>query len=605
MFASDSQASIRVLGKVIEVNGTILSLEVPPANLNGTILVPVRPIFNALGLNLEWDSINKTITGMKKNKEIKLQVDNTQAMVDGKPVILDIPPKIINGNTMVPLRFLGESSGANVEYTYYPHPNSTRTITDDEKTLRSTYNDALYTYNVEKENFEQVMKEYNTTVNNSSTNNPQEDIPNYYIIGDVISRDPFIVFGVTGSQNAPLNDPGFITTASNILITNPDSSKIMYNKYVQGIHYYKYTTTTVSRAGFTVPLYVFGDVPDSIKQERGIAEVEKQEKLDNALSIADEAEKRYSSANESLYSARTNLERYMTENYESKIKENPKSIELYVDYQSAVWEIGRILSLPIRSQIDDLFKRTIEVAKSTNSRQDLITAGTNLLNLVDTYNTQSMDWRVEYYKNVAEIDPYILLNHIESDNQKYYAAVALLKLQLKDKAAHLAKEIMNGNDKDLANKASSLLTEIDGPVELVSSIWELTEIESGYRAFRGELDLTLTFNKPITFPEEIDIWRLNKDRSKEIDVVSKIMNQTDQIARLNNIWTEAQVSTADDTKFSSFNEVYSSGVKSDSWKIKFNLDLDYLLRETDRIGVNIMDETNGIKIFVAEPTYKK
>ncbi|CAN7765110.1 hypothetical protein LJR153_007223 [Paenibacillus sp. LjRoot153] len=379
----------------------------------------------------------------------------------------------------------------------------------------------------------------------------------------------------------------------------------MYNKYVQGVHYYKYTTTTVSRAGFTVPLYVFGDVPDSIKKERGIAEVEKQKKLDNALSIANAAEKRFSSANESLYSARTSLERYMTENYESKISENSKSIELYVDYQSVVWEIGRLLSLSIRSQIDDLFKRTIEVAKSTNSRQDLITAGINLLNLVDTYNTQSMDWRVEYYKNIAEIDPYILLNHIESDNQKYYTAVALLKLQLKDKAAHLANEIMNGNDKDLANKARSLLTEIVGPFELVSSTWELIEIESGYRTFHGELDLTLTFNKPITFPEEIDIWRLNKDRSKEIDVVSKIMNQTDQIARLDNIWTEAQISTADDTKFSSFNEVYSSGVKSDSWKIKFNLDLDYLLRETDRIGVNIMDKKNEINIFVAEPTYQK
>ncbi|CAN7765084.1 copper amine oxidase N-terminal domain-containing protein [Paenibacillus sp. LjRoot153] len=127
---------------------------------------------------------SKTIIGTKKNKEIKLQVDNTQAMVDGKQVILDIPPKIINGNTMVPLRFLGESSGAKVEYTYYPHPYSTRTITDDEKTLRSAYNDALYTYNVEKENFEQVRKEYNATVNNSSTNNPQDDIPNYYIVGD-------------------------------------------------------------------------------------------------------------------------------------------------------------------------------------------------------------------------------------------------------------------------------------------------------------------------------------------------------------------------------------------------------------------------------------
>lgn len=41
-----------------------------------------------------------------------MKVWSTEAVIDGKKVTLDAPAQIINGKTMVPLRFIGQSLGA-------------------------------------------------------------------------------------------------------------------------------------------------------------------------------------------------------------------------------------------------------------------------------------------------------------------------------------------------------------------------------------------------------------------------------------------------------------------------------------------------------------
>jgi len=45
-----------------------------------------------------------------------MTVGNNNALVDGNPVTLDVPPTIVDGRTVVPLRFVGESLNANVSY---------------------------------------------------------------------------------------------------------------------------------------------------------------------------------------------------------------------------------------------------------------------------------------------------------------------------------------------------------------------------------------------------------------------------------------------------------------------------------------------------------
>jgi len=47
---------------------------------------------------------------------LELWVDKQQAVVNGKQVTLDVPPTVVKGRTLVPLRFIGEALGAKVDY---------------------------------------------------------------------------------------------------------------------------------------------------------------------------------------------------------------------------------------------------------------------------------------------------------------------------------------------------------------------------------------------------------------------------------------------------------------------------------------------------------
>jgi len=99
-------------------------LDVSTASDSGTTLVPLRAIFQALGATVDWDSSTQTVTASKTQTTVKIQIGSNTAYKNGQPVMLQVPGRIISGNTMVPLRFVSESLGANVNWD-----GATQTIT--------------------------------------------------------------------------------------------------------------------------------------------------------------------------------------------------------------------------------------------------------------------------------------------------------------------------------------------------------------------------------------------------------------------------------------------------------------------------------------------
>lgn len=83
---------------------------------NGTTLVPLRTIFQALGANVDWDGDTQTVTATKGHITVRLQIGSKTAYCNGQPVSLQVPGKVVNGSTMVPLRFVSEALGANVNW---------------------------------------------------------------------------------------------------------------------------------------------------------------------------------------------------------------------------------------------------------------------------------------------------------------------------------------------------------------------------------------------------------------------------------------------------------------------------------------------------------
>ena len=87
-----------------------------PRYVNGRVLVPLRGVFEQMGAFVQWHPETRTVTANKANKDVKLQIGSPTAYVDGQAMTLDVPPQIMAGSTMVPLRFLSESLGADVQW---------------------------------------------------------------------------------------------------------------------------------------------------------------------------------------------------------------------------------------------------------------------------------------------------------------------------------------------------------------------------------------------------------------------------------------------------------------------------------------------------------
>lgn len=93
----------------VKLDGRILSFDTSPQIVQGRVLVPLRGIFEALGVHLQWQGETKTIIGTKGNTTIVLRVGMREALVNTDKIVLDVPAQVIRGRTLVPLRFIAES----------------------------------------------------------------------------------------------------------------------------------------------------------------------------------------------------------------------------------------------------------------------------------------------------------------------------------------------------------------------------------------------------------------------------------------------------------------------------------------------------------------
>ncbi len=111
------------------VNGSERTLDSPPIIKNGRTLLPIRAIIESLGGSIDWDNDQRKVTITLKNTTIELWIGKNIAKVNGVNTPIDtsnskVVPEIINGRTMLPLRFVAENIGAEVNWD-----GATKTVT--------------------------------------------------------------------------------------------------------------------------------------------------------------------------------------------------------------------------------------------------------------------------------------------------------------------------------------------------------------------------------------------------------------------------------------------------------------------------------------------
>ena len=72
-------------------------------------LVPMRAIFEELGAKVDWDGEKRRVTATKEENTIVLDIDSKTMLVNGSEVELEVPAKIVNERTVVPIRAISES----------------------------------------------------------------------------------------------------------------------------------------------------------------------------------------------------------------------------------------------------------------------------------------------------------------------------------------------------------------------------------------------------------------------------------------------------------------------------------------------------------------
>lgn len=125
----------------VELDGQPLATAVQPIIRNGTTLVPMRDIFEALGATVVWDGRTQEINAQKETTRIWLQIGNRNARVGDGQQWLSQAPILYEQSTLVPLRFVSESLGANVDWDGTQRLVSIRTADQDQTYARNPHSD--------------------------------------------------------------------------------------------------------------------------------------------------------------------------------------------------------------------------------------------------------------------------------------------------------------------------------------------------------------------------------------------------------------------------------------------------------------------------------
>ena len=110
--------------KIQDVNEIVVAVDGQPVTMSGkairtadgAILVPLRGIFEKLGAGVQYSQNTRAIIAVRGTTTVTLKVGDLTGFINGTPYSLTTPAQIVDGATLVPLRFLAQAFGAKVRF---------------------------------------------------------------------------------------------------------------------------------------------------------------------------------------------------------------------------------------------------------------------------------------------------------------------------------------------------------------------------------------------------------------------------------------------------------------------------------------------------------
>lgn len=112
--------TLQINNPQMSVNGETCEIDpgigTAPIIKDGRTLVPIRAIIESLGGTADWDENLKQVTLKIRSDSVKLTIGSTNAYANDVKSTLDTAPDIINGRTMLPIRYIADSFGFGVKW---------------------------------------------------------------------------------------------------------------------------------------------------------------------------------------------------------------------------------------------------------------------------------------------------------------------------------------------------------------------------------------------------------------------------------------------------------------------------------------------------------
>ena len=115
-FKNNKHISLQTGSKYILKEDSYNILDTAIYTKNSRMMVPLRFISENFGINVDYNSTTKKITLKGNNKTIVLEPNKSTVNVNGKTKSIDVAPEILKGTTFVPIRFISEELGKKVSY---------------------------------------------------------------------------------------------------------------------------------------------------------------------------------------------------------------------------------------------------------------------------------------------------------------------------------------------------------------------------------------------------------------------------------------------------------------------------------------------------------
>ena len=109
IFMSECGNILKPDGIRISIDGKIIESTVQPIIISGRTMVPLRAIFEELGAHVSWDNTIKLAKIHMGDTQVEVSPNTNEMLVNGKSILLDVPPQIVNSSTLVPVRAISEA----------------------------------------------------------------------------------------------------------------------------------------------------------------------------------------------------------------------------------------------------------------------------------------------------------------------------------------------------------------------------------------------------------------------------------------------------------------------------------------------------------------